>query len=396
MLTVGVTGTNGKTTTTSLVAECLRAVSPSVVRVTTLGAHLDGAKIEVPSGFEGLLAAVERSRERGGTACAIEYTSEALSAGVARYFPADVGVFTNLTHDHLDAHGSLEHYLASKAQLFVTLKEGGAAVLNGCDENAALIDEVVPEGRRKILFGLSSRGEPWRALDLAATNVGFDWSGTTIDLAPNDLVRNACTLHIRAIGSIFAENALAALGAALAAGVPFDRAIERLSACAPPPGRFERVADANVVVDYAHSPDALARTIATARALTSKKVVVVFGAGGNRDRAKRPLLGEAASAADRIVLTSDNARDEDPGAIAAAIRGGIRGSADVVLELDRAKAIERAIREANEDDVVVIAGKGHESVQTEGGRSRAFSDRDVASATLAKLGRGKVPRDAAH
>ncbi len=396
MLTVGVTGTNGKTTTTTFVASILKERSPAVVSVTTLGASLDGERLEVPAGFDGLLAAVDRCRHEGGTACAIEYTSEALSAGVARYFPADVGVFTNLTHDHLDAHGSLEHYLASKAQLFVMLKEGGAAVLNGCDENAALIAEIVPPGRRTIRYGLASRGEPWGALDLTASDVTVDWSGTTFDLVAGGLVPSACRLHIQAIGSIFAENALAALGAGLAANVPIDAVVARLASCEPPPGRFERVAGANVVVDYAHSPDALARTIATARALTTKNVVVVFGAGGNRDRAKRPLLGAAASRADRIVLTSDNARDEDPAAIAAAIRTGIASNADVIVELDRGRAIERAIRDASEGDVVLIAGKGHESVQIESGRSRAFSDRAVATATIVQLGRANVPRTGAR
>lgn len=391
--TVGVTGTNGKTTTTSWLAELLHERSPHVASVTTLGSFLDGEKITVPPRFEGLMATMRRCAERGGNAAAVEYTSEALAAGVGRAWPADVGVFTNLSHDHLDAHASLEHYLASKAQLFVTLREKGAAVLNGCDENAELLGEVVPAGRRKLLYGLPSRGAPWGELDLVARDVRVSWTGTVVDLAPSALVPTACTLHVSAIGLIFAENALAALGGALASGIDVARAIEVLAKVAVPPGRFERVAASpNVVVDYAHSPDALARTLATARALTARNVVVVFGAGGNRDRAKRPLLGEAASVADRIVLTSDNPRDESPAVIAAAIRDGIDPSKDVLVELDRAKAIARALADADDDDVIVIAGKGHETAQIAGGVAKSFSDRDVAIATLAELGRGIRPR----
>ena len=157
MFTVGVTGTNGKTTTTMMVAALLADRSRPVPSITTLGSFLDGVAIDVASGFDGLLATMRAAHEKGGRAAAIEFTSEALARGVAQHWPADIAVFTNLSHDHLDAHQSLEHYLASKAQLFVNLKEQGAAVLNGCDENAALIEEVTPKGRRRILYGLSSR-----------------------------------------------------------------------------------------------------------------------------------------------------------------------------------------------------------------------------------------------
>ncbi|MEO7109398.1 MAG: Mur ligase family protein, partial [Polyangiaceae bacterium] len=333
MFTVGVTGTNGKTTTTTTIAALLAARSKPVASITTLGSFLDGNAIEVPSGFPGLLAAMRASHQKGGTAAAIEFTSEALARGLAQHWPSDVAVFTNLSHDHLDAHQSLEHYLASKAQLFVCLKEQGVAVLNACDENAALIDEVVAEDRRRIFYGLRSRGEPWHALDVSATDVRFDWSGTDVMLAVSNLVPKACKLHIPAIGEIYAENALAAIAAALASEISLDVAVAKMATIAAPPGRFERVAETpDVVIDYAHSPDALARTLATARALGSGKVILVIGAGGNRDRAKRPMLGAAAAAADRIVLTSDNPRDEDPRAIADAIRDGLGAHADIVLE----------------------------------------------------------------
>ncbi len=393
MLTVGITGTNGKTTTTMFVAALLAELSSPVASITTLGSFLDGVALEVPPAFEGFLTTLRTCHQRGGRAAAIEFTSEALARGIAPHWPSDIAVFTNLTHDHLDAHQTLEHYLASKAQLFVALKERGTAVLNACDENAALIDEIVPSGRNRVFYGISSRGKSWRAPDLAVTDVRFDWSGTDLTLAPSALVSEACNVHIQAIGEIFAENALAALGAALAAKIRLGAAIARLASAPPPPGRFERVAESpDVVVDYAHTPDALSRTIATARALCRGKLTVVFGAGGNRDRAKRPLLGAAATNADRIVLTSDNPRDEDPRIIADAIREGLGAHDDVAVELDRARAIETALTDARDDDVIVISGKGHERVQIRDGVSQPFSDRDVAIATWRDARRAKSPR----
>ncbi|MGH7327927.1 MAG: glutamate ligase domain-containing protein, partial [Polyangiaceae bacterium] len=204
---------------------------------------------------------------------------------------------------------------------------------------------------------------------------------------------NACKIHVNAIGAIFAENALAAIGAGLAAGISLDAIARRLETAPIPAGRFEVVArDSHVVVDYAHSPDALARTLATARTLSRAKVTVVFGAGGNRDSKKRPLLGDAAKIADRVIVTNDNPRDEEPEAIAAAIREGLRAHPNVETILDRASAIESAIADAKENDVVVIAGKGHESVQIHGRRAESFSDRDVATATCLRMKRGNSPR----
>ncbi len=391
LFTVGVTGTNGKTTTTTFIASLLAAIARPVAKITTLGFFLDDTPLDVPPHYEGFVQTLRRGFEGGGKYAAIEFTSEALSLGAARGWPCDVAVFTNLSRDHLDAHGSMEHYLASKAQLFVTLKHGGSAVLNACDEAAALIDEVVPAGRRKLLYGLPSRGAVWGAPDLVATDVRFDWSGTRVTLAPSSVISHACTLHVRAIGEIFAENALAALAAALAANLPLERALDVLASVATPDGRFERVAGSpNVVVDYAHSPDALARTLATARALCTGKLTVVFGAGGNRDVEKRPLLGRAATAADRIVLTSDNPRDESPQEIARAIREGVSAHDHVDVELDRGRAIELALADAADDDLIVIAGKGHERDQLIQGERRAFSDREVAIATLRKLGRTEL------
>jgi UDP-N-acetylmuramoyl-L-alanyl-D-glutamate--2,6-diaminopimelate ligase len=220
-----------------------------------------------------------------------------------------------------------------------------------------------------------SRGEPYAPLDLAASNVALSWSGTAITLRGR-------TFTVPAIGEIFAENALGALGAAIAMGAEVERAIEALERAPAPPGRVE-VLGRGVVIDYAHTPDALARTLQTARALGSGRVVVVFGAGGNRDVGKRPAMGAAASLADRIFLTTDNPRDEDPRAIADGLRAGITHG-EVLDEPDRETAIRRAIAEAAEGDVVVIAGKGHERTQTIAGVVRSFDDAAIARDQLSR------------
>jgi UDP-N-acetylmuramoyl-L-alanyl-D-glutamate--2,6-diaminopimelate ligase len=382
LFTVGVTGTNGKTSTTRWVAAALAKLARPVAQVTTVGAFLDDEPFATDKTWEGFLAAMREGHARGGRYASIELTSEALARGFVKAWPCTVGVFTNLTHDHLDAHGTPEHYLASKAQLFLHLPEGGTAVLNGCDEASELIAEVVPAHARVVRYGVASRGKARAPLDLEATSVEVGWDGTHIGIA-SSLPGAPSTLRLGAIGSIYAENALGALGAALVAGVPGEAAAQALAEARPPPGRFEVVHERPwVVVDYAHTPDALRRTLRVARGLCKGKLTVVFGAGGDRDAKKRRPMGKAASVADRVILTSDNPRSEDPRDIAAAIRGGIKKGVAVDIEIDRAKAIARAVTEAGHDDVVVLAGKGHESEQIIGGETRPFDDADVARRAL--------------
>ncbi len=380
--TVGVTGTNGKTTTTTLVAAALARVASPVARITTIGffhERPDGADEirDVDKTHGGFLQVLRRAEEAGGRYAAVEYTSEALSNGYAKLWPPDVAVFTNLTHDHLDAHGSAEHYLASKAQLFMEVRPDGAAVLNGCDAASALLAEIIPAGRRVLRYGVPSRGQAIEALDVEATRVTLSWAGTSIAVK-STIAGVPSALSTRAIGDVFAENALAAFLAALASGVAPDVAAAAIAAAPPPPGRFQVVCDRPwVIVDYAHSPDALARTLGAARVLTAGRLAVVFGAGGERDRQKRAPMGEAASIADRVYLTTDNPRAEDPKAIARAVRAGVR--ATLVEEPDRALAIGRAIHDAAPDDVIVIAGKGHETTQLVKGATIVFDDVAVAT-----------------
>jgi len=376
LFSVGVTGTNGKTTTTAMIAALLGELSRPVARVTTVGAFLDEERQEVPAHYAGFLETLRRCLERGGRYAALEFTSEALALGFAKAWPCRVGAFTNLSLDHSDAHGSPEHYLASKAQLFMALAPGATAVLNGRDSAAQLLSEVIPAAVSVLTYGVASRGEAWAPLDLSVRSMQLSSEGTQFELEPcarfPELPRS---LSIRAVGEIFVENALAALGAALASGVPAIAAARALSLVTPPPGRFQIVRERpHAVVDYAHTPDALSRTLATARALCRGRLSVVFGAGGQRDRNKRPLMGTAARMADRVILTSDNPRNEDPLAIIAQIAEGLVGHPHVVREVDRARAIELAIRDAAPEDLVLIAGKGHELEQEAAGVRTAFSD----------------------
>jgi UDP-N-acetylmuramoyl-L-alanyl-D-glutamate--2,6-diaminopimelate ligase len=386
---VGITGTNGKTSTTRLVAAALGSLTKPVASFTTVGSFLDEEPIATAKSYRGVLDTIFAAKQRGGRYAVLEVTSEVLALGFARRWPFRVGVFTNLSHDHLDAHGTPEHYFASKAQLFHALPpERGIAVVNGCDEVADLLFEATPAGVRKLAYGIASRGEAQVPLDARVVAVAVSLTGThlTLELGPA-LGGGSCELTTRAIGEIFAENAVAAFVTALALGAQSDAAARAIAAATPPAGRFQVVAEEPcVVIDYAHTPDALRRTLLTARQLARGRVILVFGASGNRDKAKRPVMGEAAASADRVILTSDNARDEDPHVIAAAVRAGMPHALDVVLELDREQAIQCAVLDAESQDVIVIAGKGHETTQLIAGVSREFSDAEVARRALAERG----------
>jgi len=384
LLCVGVTGTNGKTSTTGMVAALVGLLARPVARATTLGCFLDDELLDVPAHYEGFLQTMERCAAAGGRFAALELTSEALALGFAQAWPCQVAAFTNLSLDHSDAHGSAEHYLASKAQLFMNLPPEGTAVLNACDDNAELLVAVLPATVDVIRYGVASRGVTWGALDLAAEAITPSFEGTSATLLPSARFPDLPSrLVLETIGDVYVENALAALGCALALGVPAEQAVLALASLPPPPGRFEVVRRRPyVVIDYAHTPDALARTLATARQLCRGTLSVVFGAGGDRDTAKRPLLGAAARAADRIVLTSDNPRGEAPETIMKEIAAGVGRHAGLAHEVDRTRAIRRALSSAGEDDLILIAGKGHERTQEINGIKLPFSDVAVVHASV--------------
>ena len=378
-----VTGTNGKTTTTSLLDAIVAASGAPAARVTTLGATVCGRRLSDGMTMRAFDEAMRTAAAAGVPIVAIETTSKSLAHGFARRFPPTVAVFTNLSRDHLDAHGTVEKYLAAKAQLFLALGEGCTAVLNAADPASALLDEVTPRVARRLAYAGGDVAPECRDLPLAlaAASVDVDRRGTRVRLAPSELAERLGGA-LQVVGAVHADNALAAAVAADAVGLDAAAIRAGLEAFAGVPGRFEIVGhDPLVAVDYAHTPDALARTLRMARALVrgDGRVLVVFGCGGDRDRGKRPQMGTAADAlADEVVLTTDNPRREKPEVIADAVQAGASGGARWLREPDRAAAIALAIERAGADDVVVIAGKGHESTQSIGGAERPFSDVEVA------------------
>jgi UDP-N-acetylmuramoyl-L-alanyl-D-glutamate--2,6-diaminopimelate ligase len=380
--TAAVTGTNGKTTTTSMICAVVAAAGEPAARLTTLGAWIDDEKIECETDSEEFLETVERSVARGVRTLALEVTSKALMNGLARAWPAHVAVFTNLTRDHMDMHGSAEAYLAAKAQLFMTLPPGGVAVLNRDDPASPLLLEVIPKHVKVVTFSVR---DP-RAT-LAATAIVPAATGTRATLAPSPLAHAlGDRLHLAVVGAVHVQNALGAALACDALGYSGDVIAQGLEHYQTVAGRFEIVAERPlVVVDYAHTPDGLDGTLRTAREIVTAegkggRVICVFGCGGGRDRGKRPQMGEIADRlSDLVVLTTDNPRHEEPAAIAAEIRAGAPSPrAAWTIELDRRAAIGHAIGQAAPDDLVVIAGKGHEAVQEVNGVEHPFSDAEVA------------------
>lgn len=369
LTTVGVTGTNGKTSTVTMVDAIARASGECGARLTTLGAWVGEQTIDEPEPARRFLRCVETAVARGAKTLALEMTSKALAGGIATRWRPRVGVFTNLTRDHLDLHQTPEAYLASKAQLFLALPPGGVAVLNADDGSSALLTEVVPPHATTVTYGTLAN------CTLRAEDIEVTREGTRARLC-GALEHE---LRLRVHGRVHVFNAMGAALAMARLGVAPQAIVAGLEQYAGVPGRFEIVASRPLcVVDYAHTPDGLERTLETARALVgSARVICVFGCGGERDQGKRAAMGAAAdAAADLVVLTDDNPRREDPRAIAAAVREGASGRAEWKVEHDRRRAIELALAEAGADDVVVVAGKGHETEQIHGTTARPFSDAD--------------------
>jgi len=367
LTTVGVTGTNGKTTTTYLVRSILQAHGwPTAVVGTLAGPRTTP---ESPD----LQASLRRAVDAGMRAVALEVTSHGLVQHRVDGYRHDVAVFTNLSQDHLDYHGTMDAYFEAKAQLF-TPEHARAGVVNADDDHGRLL--------------LSRRsGVPLTPFSLAdATDLALEVDGSFFRLRGEPV-------RLRLAGELNVRNAVAAAAAARALGVD-DAAIARgLSEASQVPGRFETVPNAlslAVVVDYAHTPAGLAAALSTARRTGPGRVVVVFGAGGDRDHDKRPLMGEAACAgADVVVLTSDNPRHEDPLAIIEQVRRGCGGAAELVVEPDRRAAIEVALRVARPGDVVLVAGKGHETTQQLGDDFLPFDDRLVVAELASELARAR-------
>ena len=373
---VGITGTNGKTTTAFLVREVLEAAGIQTGLLGTVKRVVGGAEELVerttPEGID-LQADFARMLSEGDRACAMEVSSHALELGRASGIQFACKVFTNLTQDHLDFHSDMEAYYLAKRRLF---DEPGPAVVN--------LDD--PYGRRLAdeLGGAITYGVEAETADYHARDVTFDMAGAAFAVDTPD---GTLALTTRLPGLFNVQNVLGALAAARTLGVEPDAAVQGLVAAGRVPGRFEPVEegqDFGVLVDYAHTPDSLENVLRAARGISRGRLHVVFGAGGDRDRGKRPLMGEvAARLADRVIVTSDNPRSEDPEAIVDQVMEGTTGAPDVEREPDRRRAIARAIETAEPGDVVVLAGKGHEQGQEfEGGRKEPFDDIAVAREAL--------------
>jgi UDP-N-acetylmuramoyl-L-alanyl-D-glutamate--2,6-diaminopimelate ligase len=388
LLTVGVTGTNGKTSTSHFIAAILRASGRRVVCQSTLGYFLDGEELPIERSEQGFVLAMQRAVGSGAERAVVEVTSKALGQGYARRWRFDHGVFTNLTRDHVAEHGSWEHYLASKAQLFVHLGPGRVAVLNAHDEGALLLDRIVPPDVRRVWYGAPSRGPRLHDAELGAARVVPSFRGTSIELDPSPLAeRLGGKLAIGLTGEVYAENALAAAAFASSQDVDAAAIHAGFAACHGLPGRFELVhEDPHVVLDFAHTPDALVRVCDTARALVGDgRLFVVFGAAGGFDGPKRPAMGEAVGArADVAIVTDENPRNEDPSAIIATLAAGCRRPkrASVRVIEDRAEAIKAAVREARPGDLVLITGRGREEGLTRGSVVTQYSDVDALQNAL--------------
>ena len=365
MVVIGVTGTNGKTTVCSLLNSVLGAA---------------GVQSEVLGTLTGVLTTLESVdlqhqlaslRSAGTDAVVLEVSSHALDQHRVEGIRFDVAVFTNLTADHLDYHRTIEEYFAAKARLF-TPQLSERAVVNGDDDygKRLAIEPCIPT----VVF--EPRNTPVR---LGLRDLALRWRGQDI--------------RMPLIGRFNAANALAAAESALLLGASSSQVVAGLESAAPVPGRFETIESDEpftVVVDYAHTPDGLAQVLSAARELvaSSGRLRAVFGCGGDRDSQKRPMMGRvAAELADQVIVTSDNPRSEDPEAIIADILSGVpENTDDVSTQPDRRTAIAQCLADAADGDVVVVAGKGHETTQTVGDRAIPFDDRVVARELLAARG----------
>jgi UDP-N-acetylmuramoyl-L-alanyl-D-glutamate--2,6-diaminopimelate ligase len=378
---VGFTGTNGKTTSAYLLAQAADLVGRRGAYLGTLGFGRPGALRDAALTTPDVVTVHRRlaeARDAGAKSIALEVSSHALDQQRVAAVRFDTAVFTNLTRDHLDYHGTFEAYGAAKARLF---HQSGlrCAVVNVRDEFGRQLAAGLDAGLERIVFSTSNElwiepGAGWiRLPELRATSAGL-----TLHVESS---WGAGTLRSPLVGEFNAENLLAVLGVLLGWGVPLQQALIALATCVAPPGRMEALGGGMqplALVDYAHSPDALGKVLEAARAHARGRLFCVFGCGGDRDPGKRPQMGAIAeSLADVVVVTDDNPRTEDSRAILAQILAGMRAPDAAHVIADRAEAIHFALAEADVGDVVVIAGKGHEDYQLVGTETRPFSDRAV-------------------
>jgi UDP-N-acetylmuramoyl-L-alanyl-D-glutamate--2,6-diaminopimelate ligase len=382
---IGITGTNGKTTTSYLVDSILRAAGRITALVGTIEYHLAGQVLPAvnttPESLDLHRIFAELAAARG-THVTMEVSSHALALGRVYGLDFSSVIFTNLTRDHLDFHQTMEQYFAAKQMLFAGAggKPPAVAVINRDDEYGRRIQTAKPT--EVLWYGLGADS------GLRARHISSTFQGLHFDVQWGD---RRIPISSRLVGKINVYNILAAVGATLGLGLPPETVARGVADLQAVPGRFERIDEGQpflVVVDYAHTDDALRNTIGVARNLGPKRIVTLFGCGGDRDRTKRPLMGQAAAElSDFVVLTSDNPRSEDPISIMNDALVGIRRKdVPLAIEPDRKSAITRAINEARAGDIVILAGKGHETYQVLADKTIPFDDREVAREVLRGFG----------
>lgn len=377
---VGVTGTNGKTTTVWVLRHLLEGRWPTAT-IGTLGAFgrtgaLEGAALTTPGPVE-LAHTLRVLLDEGVEAVAMEVSSHALDQGRVHAVRFDAGIFTNLSRDHLDYHGTLEAYTRAKHRLVQLLKPSGTAVVNAEDPAWAGVAGAAP---RSLRFAIGTAADA----DVVAARLDLGPAGTSFVLAYDG---GESPVRLPLVGRFNVQNALGAAAACLALGFERDEVAERLAGVPQVPGRLERIADAPCPVyrDYAHTADALENVLEALRPLAEGRLLLIFGAGGDRDRGKRPEMGRVAAAgADLAIVTSDNPRTEDPAAIVDEIAAGMPAGYERVV--DRRAAIARALELAGPADVILLAGKGHETYQVIGTEKHPFDEREVVAQLQA--GRG--------
>jgi len=386
----GITGTNGKTTTAFLTEALLNAAGRKTVLVGTIEYHVAGEvrpSVHTTPESRDLYELMAEGASRGATELVTEVSSHALDQGRAAGIHFDVAIFTNLTRDHLDYHGTMDNYFAAKRLLFdgTVYPAPRIAVINADDPRARQLGAAATDAGAEVRTYGIAKGE-WRAASYTLTP-----SGAELQL---ETPAGSARVKSRLAGEVNILNLLAAFTAAHARGVPFGDLIAAVPTLRPVPGRFQSV-DAGqpftVIVDYAHTDDALRNLTTLAHQMTAQtngRVITVFGCGGDRDRTKRPKMGQAAGkGSDFVVATSDNPRSEEPLAILAEIEPALKATGvKYVIEPDRAAAIRIALQAAKPGDVVLIAGKGHEKVQIVGFTSIPFDDSQTSLSVLADLG----------
>jgi UDP-N-acetylmuramoyl-L-alanyl-D-glutamate--2,6-diaminopimelate ligase len=384
---IGVTGTNGKTSCAHWIAQATETCGRRAAIIGTLGSGRIGAltpSLTTTPDVCALHETLAQFHRAGVTLVAMEVSSHGLDQGRVDQVAFDVALFTNLSRDHLDYHQTMAGYGQAKAKLFA--RPGlHSAVINADDAfGQGLIDMAKGRGRRVLSYGLG-------AADIAGTGIAMSRDGITLSVA-TPWGRGSISTGV--VGAFNALNLLGVLGVLLESDVRFSDALEALATLTPPPGRMQRLGGDGkplVVVDYAHTPDALEKALRALKPAVGpgRELIAVFGCGGDRDKGKRPEMGRiAGTLADRIIITNDNPRTEDPAEIASAIVRGIRqtGARRWTVELDRALAVRGAIAGAAAGDVVLLAGKGHEAYQETLAGRHPFSDVAEADAALAQWG----------